>query len=114
MPDYRLLLTNLGASKIAAAANTGGSVNITEFIVGQGVDVDFSQRLDKQVLVSKRYQGRVESVVRVNERQYAITCIVPLEVGGFAIRELGLIDDSGALIWVGNLPMVQKLSLIHI
>lgn len=108
MPDYRLLLTNPGASKIAAAANTGGSVNITEFVVGQGIDVDFSQRLDKQVLVSKRYQGRVESVVRVNERQYAITCIVPLEVGGFAIRELGLIDDSGTLIWVGNLPMVQK------
>ena len=107
---YQLLLTNLGQQKIAAAASAGSdAVHITQFAVGQGVNVDFSQRLDQQVLVSKRYQGAVESVAPTAiTGQYEITCIVPIDQGGWTIRELGLIDSEGALIWVGQLPDVQK------
>lgn len=108
--SYQLLLTDAGAAKVAAAANAGGLIHLTDFVIGQGVNVDFSTRLDKQVLVSKRYQGKIESVApRLgNARQYEITCIVPPDVGGFTIREFGLIDDTGVLIWVGSLPEVQK------
>lgn len=108
--SYQLLLTDAGAAKVAAAANAGGLIHLTDFVIGQGVNVDFGTRLDKQVLVSKRYQGKVESVTPKlgNSRQYEITCIVPPDVGGFTIREFGLIDDTGVLIWVGSLPEVQK------
>ena len=107
---YQLLLTTLGQDKIAAAANAGSpSFGINEFVVGQGVDVDFSQRLDKQVLVSKRYQGSVESVSSTAiAGQYEVTCIVPIDQGGWTIREFGLIDNDGDLIWVGQLPNVEK------
>lgn len=108
--SYQLLLTDAGAAKVAAAANAGGLIHLTDFVIGQGVNVDFSTRLDKQVLVSKRYQGKVQSVTPKlgNPRQYEITCIVPPDVGGFTIREFGLIDDAGVLVWVGSLPEVQK------
>lgn len=107
---YQLLLTTIGKQKIAAAANTGSvSLSITEFVIGQGIDVDFSQRLDEQVLVSKRYQGLVGSVTPTTvSGQYEIVCIVPPNQGGWTIRELGLIDSDGDLIWVGQLPEVQK------
>ena len=107
---YQLLLTTLGQQKLAAAASTGGQpVRITEFAVGQGVDVDFSKRLDQQVLVSKRYQGAVNGVAGTAVvGQYEITCIVPQDQGGWAIREIGLIDSAGDLIWVGRVPEVQK------
>ncbi|WP_186473975.1 phage tail protein [Psychrobacter sp. KCTC 72983] len=108
--SYQLLLTTIGKQKIAAAANTGSvSLSITEFVIGQGIDVDFSQRLDEQVLVSKRYQGLVGSVTPTTvSGQYEIVCIVPPNQGGWTIRELGLIDSDGDLIWVGQLPEVQK------
>lgn len=108
--SYQLLLTTIGKQKIAAAANTGSvSLSITEFVIGQGIDVDFSQRLDEQVLVSKRYQGLVGSVTpTMVSGQYEIVCIVPPNQGGWTIRELGLIDSDGDLIWVGQLPEVQK------
>lgn len=108
--SYQLLLTTIGKRKIAAAANTGSvSLSITEFVIGQGIDVDFSQRLDEQVLVSKRYQGLVGSVTPTTvSGQYEIVCIVPPNQGGWTIRELGLIDSDGDLIWVGQLPEVQK------
>ncbi|WP_372887642.1 phage tail protein [Psychrobacter sp.] len=107
---YQLLLTTLGQQKLASAASAGGQqVRITEFAIGQGVNVDFSKRLDQQVLVSKRYQGAVESVVATSVTgQYEITCIVPQNHGGWAIREIGLIDSAGDLIWVGQVPEVQK------
>ena len=107
---YQLLLTTLGQQKLSAAASAGGQpVRITEFAVGQGVNVDFSKRLDQQVLVSKRYQGKVESVASTAVAgQYEITCIVPQDQGGWAIREIGLIDSAGDLIWVGQVPEVQK------
>ena len=107
---YQLLLTTLGQQKLAAAASAGAQpVRITEFAVGQGVNVDFSKRLDQQVLVSKRYQGDVESVASTAVAgQYEITCIVPQDQGGWAIREIGLIDSEGSLIWVGQVPEVQK------
>lgn len=107
---YQLLLTTLGQQKLASAASAGGQpVRITEFAVGQGVNVDFSKRLDQQVLVSKRYQGDVESVASTAVAgQYEITCIVPQDQGGWAIREIGLIDSEGSLIWVGQVPEVQK------
>lgn len=107
---YQLLLTTLGQQKLASAASAGGQpVRITEFAVGQGVNVDFSKRLDQQVLVSKRYQGDVESVASTAVTgQYEITCIVPQDQGGWAIREIGLIDSAGDLIWVGQVPEVQK------
>lgn len=107
---YQLLLTTLGQQKLSAAASAGGQpVRITEFAVGQGVNVDFSKRLDQQVLVSKRYQSKVESVASTAVAgQYEITCIVPQDQGGWAIREIGLIDSEGSLIWVGQVPEVQK------
>lgn len=107
---YQLLLTTLGQQKLASAASAGGQpVRITEFAVGQGVNVDFSKRLDQHVLVSKRYQGNVESVASTAVAgQYEITCIVPQDQGGWAIREIGLIDSAGDLIWVGQVPEVQK------
>ena len=107
---YQLLLTTLGQQKLSAAASAGGQpIRITEFAVGQGIDVDFSKRLDQQVLVSKRYQGDVESVASTAVTgQYEITCIVPQDQGGWAIREIGLIDSAGDLIWVGQVPEVQK------
>ena len=107
--SYQLLLTNAGAAKIATASNAGGTpLHITDFAVGQGVNVDFSTRLDKQTLVAKRYQGKVESVNLVAPNKYEIACVVPVDVGGFTIREMGLIDSDGVLVWVGSLPEVQK------
>lgn len=107
---YQLLLTTLGQQKIASAANAGSlPVTISEFAVGQGINVDFSQRLDQQVLVSKRYQGAVQGVVKTAiAGQYEITCVVPQSEGGWTIREFALIDADGSLIWVGQVPEVQK------
>lgn len=108
--SHQLFLTDLGKQKLAQLSTTGqgNPLTITEFVVGAGKDVDFSKRLDRQTLVAKKYQTAVQDVVQLAPNQYEIACVVPHDVGGFAIREIGLIADDGTLMWVGSLPEVQK------
>lgn len=108
--SYQLYLTERGAAKIAAAATINGQpIKLTKFAVGQGVDVDFTQRLDKQTLVSKRYDGDIQSIYATAQRnRFEVVCFVPSDIGGWYIREIGLFDEDGDLIWVGSLPEVKK------
>ncbi|WP_040631499.1 phage tail-collar fiber domain-containing protein, partial [Faucicola boevrei] len=108
--SHQLFLTELGKQKLASLATKGqgNPLTITEFVVGAGINVDFSKRLGRQTLVAKKYQTTVQDVVQLSPNQYEIACIVPHDVGGFAIREIGLIADDGTLMWVGSLPEVQK------
>lgn len=106
--SHQLLLTHAGAARVAAAATAGTSLRITQFAVGQG-SADFSQRLDQQSLVSPCYQGAVQGISAGHQpNQYRISCVVPPDAGGFTISEIGLIDSTGVLVWVGSLPPVQK------
>lgn len=107
--SHRLFLTTQGRAKIAAAANDERVLRLTDFAVGSGRDVDFAARLDKNTLVAKRYQGKIASISpTATTGQYEIDCVVPQDIGGFAIREFGLLDDAGVLIYVGTLPEVVK------
>ncbi len=108
---YQLLLTDLGKEKLATTAVVGGAaIQITNFVVGEALDVDFFARLNEQTLVNPCYQSQVDGVIadsQVNHR-YEVMCVVPQSAGGFFIRELGLLDADGDLIWVGSLPSVYK------
>lgn len=110
--SHKLYLTQLGQRKLAelATVGTGQALRLTDFAVGSGRDVDFSKRLDRQTLVSKKYQAHVQDVVNIAPNQYEISCVIPAEVGGFTIREVGLFADN-ILMWVGSLPEVQKPTL---
>lgn len=108
--SHQLFLTDLGKQKLAelASVGTGQALTISDFVVGSGRDVDFSKRLDRQTLVSKKYQARVQDVVKTAPNQYEISCIIPADIGGFTIREIGLLASDNTLMWVGSLPEVQK------
>lgn len=110
--SHQLFLTDLGKQKLAQLATTGqgNPLTITEFVVGSGRDVDFSTRLDRQSLVSKKYQAQVQDIVQISPSQYEISCVIPANIGGFSIREVGLLAGD-ILMWVGSLPEVQKPTL---
>lgn len=110
--SHKLYLTQLGQQKLAelATVGTGQALRLTDFAVGSGRDVDFSKRLDRQILVAKKYQAHVQDVVNIAPNQYEISCVIPADVGGFTIREVGLFADN-ILMWVGSLPEVQKPTL---
>lgn len=110
--SHQLFLTDLGKQKLAQLATTGQgeALRITDFVIGSGRDVDFSKRLDRQSLVSKKYQSQVQDIVQISPSQYEISCVIPANIGGFSIREVGLLAGD-ILMWVGSLPEVQKPTL---
>lgn len=108
--NYRLYLTTQGREKVAAAASSARPLALTEFVVGSGKNVDFSTRLSENNLVKKHYQGRIQAISKSTTHlgQYEIDCVIPEGIGGFVVREFGLLDESGVLVYVGALPEVEK------
>lgn len=100
---HKLKLTPQGADKIAHAHATSEALNITHFAVGDGVLTD-----TPTALTSERYRASVLGIDKVKTGQYEVICIVPPHVGGFVVREFGVFDDTGTLIWAGALPPTDK------
>lgn len=105
---YKLFLTKQGADKVAHAHATSSTLAISHFAVGQGESVDFSARLNEQSLVAPCYRGQTAGAYKLSSNQYEILCVIPPDVGGFTVREFGLFDSDGVLIWVGNIPETYK------
>lgn len=107
MAKYETLTTSLGKSKIIEAAATGGMVNISQFAVG-----DDGSRVTESLtsLRKERWRGTINDVVLdpKNPNYLTYELIIPFDVGGFTIREVGLLDDEGDLIAISNYPDTYK------
>lgn len=103
MAKYETYTTALGKKKIVEAAATGGMVNITQFAVGE----DGSQVSESMTSLRKeKWRGTINDVVLdpKNPNYLTYELIIPFDVGGFTIREVGLLDDEGDLIAISNYP----------
>ncbi|MFX7294377.1 phage tail protein [Acinetobacter baumannii] len=107
---YKSIHTKKGLQLIAQAEATGSQIKLTHFAVGDGsgnaVDISESQTQ----LVRERYRSTINRVFQdpENDSKFTVELIIPLSVGGFVLREVGIFDSNGNLFIVGNLPDIQK------
>lgn len=103
MANYYVLLTDYGKSFIAnAQAST--QLALTHVVLGDANDQPYlpESRLDKTALLHQRAKLPVASVNVISETTAEVTVIVPSNVGGFNVHEIGIADSSGKLVYVGN------------
>lgn len=110
---YYAILTNQGAARLANATALGTKLNLTQMGVGDANGKlpmpDPSQTaLINQVRIAPLNQLAVDPV---NASQIIAEQIIPEDVGGFWIREIGLYDSDGVLIAVANCPETYKPQL---
>ncbi|CZZ44738.1 Tail Fiber protein [Enterobacter hormaechei] len=111
---YKTVITKAGAIKLAAATLPDGKkVNLTAMAVGDGggtlpVPDPNQTKLVKEVW---RYALNKISQDKKNKNYVVAELLIPPEAGGFWMRELGLYDDSGTLIAVGNMAESYKPAL---
>ncbi|HAY0217365.1 TPA: phage tail protein [Escherichia coli] len=111
---FKTVITTAGAAKLAAATVPGGKkVNLSAMAVGDGNGKlpvpDASQT--KLVHEVWRHALNKVSVDNKNKNYIVAELVVPPEVGGFWMRELGLYDDAGTLIAVSNMAESYKPEL---
>ncbi|MEX3024825.1 phage tail protein [Proteus sp. STS61-E] len=107
------LLTVIGANKLAKATALGTTLKITQMAVGDGGGTLPTPDTQQTKLVGeKRWAGlNTLFVDPKNDSQIIAEQVIPENEGGYWIREIGLFDDEGSLIAVGNCPETYKPQL---
>lgn len=110
---FYTLLTEIGAAKLASAAALGVPLKITQMAVGDGGGVLPTPSAQQTKLVSEKRRADLNMLYidPQNSSQVIAEQVIPETEGGWWIREVGLFDETGALIAVGNCPESYKPQL---
>ncbi|HHV2342574.1 TPA: tail fiber protein [Escherichia coli] len=107
-------MTTAGAAKLAAATAPGGrKVNITTMAVGDGGGKLPVPDAGQTGLIHEVWRHALNKISqdKRNSNYIIAELVIPPEVGGFWMRELGLYDDAGTLIAVANMAESYKPAL---
>jgi len=107
---FYTLLTDIGAAKLASATALGVPLNITQMAVGDGGGVLPTPNAQQTKLIAEKRRAALNMLYidPQNSSQIIAEQVIPETEGGWWIREVGLYDDTGALIAVGNCPESYK------
>ncbi|OAT18854.1 phage tail fiber protein [Buttiauxella noackiae ATCC 51607] len=110
---YKTLITTAGAAKFAAATAGGTKVTITQMAVGDGGGTLPVPDVGQTKLISEKYRAALNKIsVDAKKKNYVIAeLVIPPEVGGFWLREMGLYDAAGTLVAVANMAESYKPEL---
>ena len=107
------LLTTIGANKLAKTTALGTTLKITQMAVGDGGGTLPTPDTQQTKLVGEKRRAGLNTlfVDPKNDGQIIAEQVIPENEGGYWIREIGLFDDEGSLIAVGNCPETYKPQL---
>ena len=110
---FYTLLTDIGAAKLASAAALGVPLKIPHMAVGDGGGTLPTPDAKQTALVNEKRRAALNMLYidPQNSSQIIAEQVIPENEGGWWIREVGLFDESGALIAVGNCPESYKPQL---
>lgn len=110
MENFYTLITSIGKAKLSNASLLGENVNLTEIVLGDGNGSYYEINEDQTSLRNEVYRGNINSIKQDenNANWVVVESIIPSEVGGFTIREAGVIDDQGNLIVIAKYPETFK------
>ncbi|MGO2242241.1 MAG: phage tail-collar fiber domain-containing protein [Halomonas sp.] len=116
MAEYYTTLTNIGADKVAAAMSGGPALHLAQMAAGDGGGASFYDQYERATLkqrthlVNQRWADDLNLVDQdPHNPAWVITeGLIPTQVGGWYIREVGVFDIEGDLIAIGVYPETYK------
>lgn len=111
---FKTVITTAGAAKLAATTVPGGKkINLNVMAVGDGGGKLPMPDAGQTQLVNEVWRHTLNKISQDNRYSNYIVAelVIPPEVGGFWMRELGLYDDEGTLIAVANMAESYKPEL---
>ncbi|EGJ1985426.1 phage tail protein [Escherichia coli] len=102
---FKTVITDTGAKKLAqAVAPDGKPVRLTHMAVGDGGGTLPTPDSKQTRLAHEVWRHTVNRVIldATHQNRIIAELVIPPETGGFWIREIGVFDEHGDLIAVGN------------
>ena len=108
--NFYTLLTAQGAALLTNAYIAGTSVSFTHLVVGDGNGLPVTPTEAMTTLVHEVHRVPLSAInVDVDNPNWLVAeAVLPTSIGGWTIREVGLLDTAGHLIAVGNFPDTYK------
>ncbi|MFK0490859.1 phage tail protein [Campylobacter coli] len=105
--EYYTILTKIGIAKFIAARASGNGVNLKSFKLSSKVILPSEEMQSLEEIV---YEANInsKSVDENNPNYINLMCYVPSDIGGFEINAIGIYDEVGDLLAIGNLPRTYK------
>lgn len=97
---YMTLITNIGRQKIMKATATGKKVAINKIKIGDGNGTSYEIDESMTKLKNVVYETNIANFKQdpLNPNTLIVESLIPSDVGGFYIREIGLYDEDDELI----------------
>ncbi|CVF65956.1 phage tail protein [Serratia marcescens] len=113
MSKYKAIITTAGAAKIAAASAGGTQLKIVSMAVGDGNGTLPTPNPAQTTLVNEKCRAALNGLTidKAVKNHILAEMIIPANVGGFWLREMGLYDEAGTLIAVSNMAESYKPKL---
>ncbi|EMX2132716.1 TPA: phage tail protein [Citrobacter werkmanii] len=110
MADYYSIITNRGKELEAEALASGRLIVLTHFVVGDSNGKQVKPDPAQIRLINETYRGDIAELVVSPEQstQLMAKIVLPTGIGGFTVREVGLMTDAGELYAVANCPSIDK------
>lgn len=110
---YYTILTEKGAALLANATALGVPLKLSQMAVGDGNGTMPNPIASQTKLVNEVRRAAINtiSIDENNPNQIIAEQVIPENEGGWFIHEIGLFDDKGDLIAVGNCPATYKPKL---
>ncbi len=107
---FKTLVTKIGKEKAMRAAVTGEKVPVTVAVVGDGGGSYYVPDENMTAIRGEVWRGPIAGMAVNNKspNMLDVKVVLPGTVGGFTVRECGILDDEGDLIVVCNLPDTEK------
>ena len=107
---YFAILTAIGEAKLAYATALGTTVQLTQMGVGDGNGSTPLPNRNQTALLRENRRAPLNRlfVDPANASQIIAEQVIPEEIGGWWIREIGLYDTDGNLCAVANCPDTYK------
>lgn len=104
---FYTILTDTGAAKIARAILHDEKIILAEFAVGDGNGGYYQPESKQTALRNEVYRGTIDECI-IDKDTIKVGGIIPADVGGFVINEVGVFDKDGDLIAISNTAETEK------
>lgn len=108
--QFYTILTNIGKASIANASALGTKVDFKFMALGDGNGNYYNPTELQTELVNEVYRSQINhaQLDEDNPSWITLSTVIPSNVGGFTVREVGIFDAEGNLLAIGKYPETYK------
>lgn len=107
MAGFFTILTIVGKGLVAQSIANGTPISLTQLATGDG---DYTPNEGQTSLSNEQYRAGINQIYRPEDNPgwVVIEAVIPPEVGGWYVREVGVFDVNGDLFAIGKYPESYK------